>query len=361
MSSLKRLIQDIRQHFEDRKIGRDVAALARIKRKADFERALQELGRKIQFNTPLQQKFNQASFSLLPTLLRVKDGFAPLLFDVMGDYARNSHELKRQFVLLCADNVARVGARHYGSGMAVFCKGRSLSVEAPELLPAFAERVMHNLPAIMSANAAVGEEVMRYMLSLGHTHRALDSGIRFGAKAAIDKLRTTEKKRPFLAENLRTILSQGDHIYEAIVFEDMPRLEKLLAAKANPNLFIDKLGPALHVAIERQSLASVTTLLDHRKHLEYRASVNGQGPTGDRPLHVALHEKMTQRNMSIIQCLLDRGANPLLPDGNGISPLKLAALKGSVEVVKAMKAALEANRGRYQHQLQQLSKNRNTP
>lgn len=361
MVSIGAFFNKLGDYFESHRVSRDVSALAKLKNRHDFNDALKALRDKVDQETFLQRAFNKASFRILPGLLLSKNEGAKPLFNVMKDYAGHHHDLKKDYVRMSAANIATIGARDLGSGMALFCSGRDLAVETPAFLPVFTDAVMKQLPAIWAANAAVGEEVMRHMLMLGRTYRALEQEINHAGEQAVEKLRAREKSRPFLANNLEKILKQTDALERAIVLENFKKIDELLDERANPNLFFTIGGPALHEAIERQSLRVIKALLEHRKHLEYHADVNGQNRYGDRPLHKALQENMTSSNLAIIDCLLSHYANPLLPDSNGMSALKLAGLTGNKTVVQKMKTALEKNRARYQRQLQNLSKKQVMP
>ena len=111
-----------------------------------------------------------------------------------------------------------------------------------------------------------------------------------------------------------------------------PELIKLLLKNgANPNL-TDNLGKtSLHEAIDRSLISSsdssiyIKYLEKINLLLEANALVNAQDNDGNTPLHIAVHRATTSSSEhapEIIELLLQHGANPLIKDTNGLTPLK---------------------------------------
>ncbi|MFB7892159.1 ankyrin repeat domain-containing protein [Microbacterium sp. NPDC056044] len=95
-------------------------------------------------------------------------------------------------------------------------------------------------------------------------------------------------------------------------------------------------GIALIPASERGHVSTVRLLIDAGSNLDH---VNNLGWT-------ALHEAIVlgdggARHLEIVRMLLDAGANPRLPDGDGVPPRELARREGYEEIVGALDLGLE--------------------
>lgn len=80
---------------------------------------------------------------------------------------------------------------------------------------------------------------------------------------------------------------------------------------------------------------------DARRHLDRDASLaNGSERARMRPLHQAI----LRRRPEIVRLLLERGADPRMPDGSSRSPLQMAVERGDLIVVEALlRAGAEVN------------------
>jgi ankyrin repeat protein len=80
---------------------------------------------------------------------------------------------------------------------------------------------------------------------------------------------------------------------------------------------------------------------DARRHLDRDAAlVHGSERARMRPLHQAI----LRRRPEIVQLLLERGADPRMPDGSLRSPLQMAVERGDIIVVEALlRAGAEVN------------------
>ncbi|KAL6595394.1 hypothetical protein ACP70R_047734 [Stipagrostis hirtigluma subsp. patula] len=167
--------------------------------------------------------------------------------------------------------------------------------------------------------------------------------------------------------NCATLINVGDHDVDAEIHGVTPLLaavkgrmpnnvvQVLLEASANVNV-TDKYGNSpLHIAIERGYTEAVSLLISHG------AAVNTRCESGEYPLQIAVRNrdinmlKLLLEHESIdvnidtartalamaaadgfydgINCLLEAGANPNIPNENGYVPVEIAASRGYVECV----------------------------
>ena len=126
-----------------------------------------------------------------------------------------------------------------------------------------------------------------------------------------------------------------DVVTIASVADDVKMLKKALAAGASPGLTTSPYdGTALIAAAHLGHVEVVQTLikagapLDHINNLRWTALIEPIVLGDGGPNHI-----------DCLKALVDAGADVNIPDGNGVSPLKLAQRHGFDEMVKILKAA----------------------
>ena len=137
------------------------------------------------------------------------------------------------------------------------------------------------------------------------------------------------------AEDIRACLSGGANanqrdqngwtpLHVAVQRTDDPRvIQALLDGRANPNLE-DEHGrePLFYLSKYANRIAVIQKLLD-----------GGADPNRSLSLHTAARHN---KNIFVIQALLNGGANPNWEDGNGWTPLHVAARFGTLQEIRML-------------------------
>jgi ankyrin repeat protein len=121
-------------------------------------------------------------------------------------------------------------------------------------------------------------------------------------------------------------------LIDAILKEDLPRIEKILKANANPNKAAKDGKSPLHYAV-RLGMADVADML-----LDAGAQINPRDKELKNPLFDALQ---APKPLDMVAFLLEQGVSADLPDTRGRVPLHDACEKADLPVLRALLAATE--------------------
>lgn len=107
---------------------------------------------------------------------------------------------------------------------------------------------------------------------------------------------------------------------------DAAMIDTLLCAKADVMALAQDGYSALHFAVNAGSIAAVQTLLRKNMNAQLRLKLNKNKRT---PLHLAA----AKNNLAVVECLLDRGADPLAKTKSGQSAADLAVDNAVIDAI----------------------------
>jgi hypothetical protein len=125
-------------------------------------------------------------------------------------------------------------------------------------------------------------------------------------------------------------------LFVAVKERDQARLQESLNAGADPNQVADNGWTALHEAVFIGDIAIVRLLIEGGANVNARVANDAKGNSNQwTPLLLAI----SYNRAGIVSELLQRGADPNLPDARGITPLQLAREHNNDAIVKLLESA----------------------
>jgi len=146
----------------------------------------------------------------------------------------------------------------------------------------------------------------------------LDNFSAFAANSKIIKFLVDHKMDPNAKDAAGVPL-----LFYMVKIGNIKGLELLLKAGADPEKSGTNENPLI-VSIQ-QGMDDIAKLL-----VEYKANLNVQDEQGDTPLHVCVK----RYNYTLLEFLLEKGANPRIFNFADMSPIHLAARMGAIESIK---------------------------
>lgn len=125
-------------------------------------------------------------------------------------------------------------------------------------------------------------------------------------------------------------------MYEARLPFNHSIIPTLLKHEANINKANSNGNTVLMIVAYHNKIETVQYLLSYPN-----IAVNQQNKQGE----TALIDAIVAENQSIIELLLDAGANPKIANNNGLTPLELAEQMGDQEIIKLLKDAIARQHG----------------
>lgn len=127
----------------------------------------------------------------------------------------------------------------------------------------------------------------------------------------------TQNKTTYAQDALHKAANQGD---EALV-------AKILLTKPDPDARDSYGGTALHAAMFQKNIKIVQMLIDYGLDVNAIGSKNGYTP---------LHDAVWANNAEAAKLLLAHGANPGIKGKDGLTPLEKARQEGKAELIKVL-------------------------
>ncbi len=183
-------------------------------------------------------------------------------------------------------------------------------------------------PGGAAALSALALLLLSIPLSLGMRSVPTDRSSRGPLEQLADELRVNPN-----AANLR-MRADWTRLQIAVAYGSAQEVNMLLSHGADPNLRQNAGWTALHYAVARGRLDVAELLIDAK------ADLNAQNQDGRAPLHVAVGmsppvpRSSAGAGESVVDLLLDRGANPDITDAAGFTPLHGAALAHRLDLAK---------------------------
>lgn len=144
---------------------------------------------------------------------------------------------------------------------------------------------------------------------------------------AVFELRATQKQIVCLTKDIIKYLDNKKDIFNAVMDNDIPKLQKLIEAKVDLNVrTVDDITPLMVAAI-MGSQKAVQTLLDAN------ADVNAKDHTGWTAL---IHFASTNGNLEMGNTLINAHADINARGKHGTTALIMAAIKGNMDLVKTL-------------------------
>jgi N-acyl-D-amino-acid deacylase len=167
----------------------------------------------------------------------------------------------------------------------------------------------------------------------GHTALLVAAGYD-GAAASVDRLLAAGA--PIAVATSTGIIPGSTPLARAVLRGDAAMVRRLAASGASVH-GSNAIAQPLHLAVWQGDAAMATLLLDLGARIDEPLTMEDE-PSGQTPLMVAADEG----SLPLVRLLLARGANVHLRDGEGLTPLMIAASasdRGSEAIVRALIAA----------------------